>query len=144
MTQPFAWRKTAVALLGMALGGCASWQQLVQSSPGVSQKREERSQQVVQEFEAQRTKAQLSAALDRWQQGDIAGCESRLRTILAREPNHLEARLRLAELAWSCDDYEAAKAEYRQALAQSPGNQEIREALQLLEASSQAEVVSGQ
>jgi Tfp pilus assembly protein PilF len=138
MSQFSNWPLMTVAVLATAgISGCTSWQPIAGNTPSTSQQRVARAQHVVHEFEEQRTKAQLSAALDRWQQGDIAGCESRLRTILAREPQNLQARLRLAELAWSCDDYEAAKAEYCQALAQAPGNQEIQDALRLLEGMAQ-------
>src|SRR4029453_7747779 len=98
----------------------------------VSETREQRHDEAVQAFEEQRDRAQLEAAVARWNQGDISGCESRLRAILARRPNDVEAHARLAELAWSCENHVEAENEYRAALQLAPERADLEHALGLM------------
>ena len=128
-----------LALLATAasMAGCANWQELRAKHAPVTESRTARSESAVSAFEQQRDRVQLEAAIDRWQQGDIAGCESRLRSILARRPSDVEAHKVLAELAWSCNDAVEAEAEFRAALAHSPERADLHHALGLvLEATS--------
>jgi Tfp pilus assembly protein PilF len=86
----------------------------------------------VQAFEEQRHRAERQAAMDRWSQGDICGCESRLRAILARRPSDIEAHVRLAELAWSMNNASEAEAEYLAALGLAPDRADVEHALALV------------
>lgn len=113
------------------LSGCASWKQTAKSD-SVSESRQKRHDAAIRSFEEQRDRAQLSAALDRWQQGDIAGCESRVRAILARRPADVDAHVLLAELAFSCDNPAEAEAEYRSALQLAPNRADLHHALAIV------------
>lgn len=122
-------RCTTVLLIGLTIG-CAGWKPRLLSSP-VTPQREERSADVVREFELRRDAAQLQAALDRWHQGDAHRCETMLAALVARRPNYLEARLRLAEVLWARNDT-AAEEQLRAVLQQEPNRAEAHHALALL------------
>lgn len=125
---------TRLVLLATALccSGCASWRGAHPTSAPETATREARHAQAVQAFEEQRDRAEFEAAIDRWNQGDIAGCESRLRDILARRPSDLEAHVLLAELAWSFNNAAEAEAEYRSALNLAPDRADLEHALALV------------
>ncbi|MEX2175607.1 MAG: tetratricopeptide repeat protein [Pirellulaceae bacterium] len=134
-----AWVFQLGGLLAMgAAVGCASGQTQLAPEPSLSASRAERRGELVEQFEAARDEAQLQAALDRWQQGDVAGCESRLRAIVARRPDWVEPHIYLAELAWSFDNTAEALQQYRAALQLEPQRAELHHALALvLEATGQ-------
>ncbi len=119
------------ALIGSASAGCAGWRQNLSSSD-VAYERKQREAQAVEAFEAHRDSAQLQAALDRWSQGDIAGCEARLRALAARHPNDTDVRMRLAEVLWSREAAGEAEAELRQVLAEQPGLAEAHHLLGMI------------
>jgi Tfp pilus assembly protein PilF len=123
---------TVLLLLVSSLTGCASWRPTAKNDKSVTEVRNERHAHAVQAFEQQRDEAQLKAALDRWQHGDVAGCESRLRSLVQRKPQYCEAHVHLAELAWSYDNADEAIAEYRAALALAPQRADIHHALGLV------------
>jgi Flp pilus assembly protein TadD len=102
-----------------AAGGCASWRGAEQQG-SIAKQRQERAAEAVKTFEQQRDQAQLQAALDRWSHGDVSGCDSRLRALLARRPDDEAVRQHLAELLWSNGDAAAAEQELRQILASQP------------------------
>jgi Tfp pilus assembly protein PilF len=123
----------SIALVWTAsLAGCANWKQQVALSSPVSKVREERHDAAVKAFEEQRDQAQLQAALDRYQQGDISGCEARLRSLIARRPDFTEAHVQLAELAWSFNNGDEAEAEYLAALKLAPNRADVHHALGLV------------
>jgi Tfp pilus assembly protein PilF len=74
----------------------------------------------LESFEQQRDTMQLQAALDRFNQGDYAGCESRLAALVERRPDFVPARLRLAEILWSRGDAATAEQHYIAVLALQP------------------------
>ena len=125
---------TCLVLLTAALycSGCASWRGARSASAPVTETREVRHAQAVQAFEEQRNRAELEAAIDRWNQGDITGCEARLRAILARRPSDVQAHVLLAELAWSFNNAAEAEAEYRAALNLAPDRADLEHALALV------------
>lgn len=86
-----------IALLAVILAGCASMKTLGPPVEDVSEKRRQRSRESAQQFERQRDLAEFEAARVRWEEGDSRGCVEMLQRILARSPDHLEARLLLAE-----------------------------------------------
>ncbi|MDX1947422.1 MAG: hypothetical protein SFU86_18620 [Pirellulaceae bacterium] len=132
----------AAAVL-IAVGGCATAKLRLSKfspPPEVSKERVARHEEAIQSFEQHRDNAQLQAALDRWQQNDLGGCEARLRALFARRPDFVEARLRLAELAWSCDDLAEAQQQYEAAAKLAPDRADIAHALGLVhEAQGDAE-----
>ncbi len=105
---------------------------MTKDSKPVAEVRRERQAQVLQAFEQQRDEAQLKAALDRWQQGDIAGCETRLRSLVQRKPQYCDPHVHLAELAWSHENADEAIGEYRAALAIAPNRADVHHALGLV------------
>lgn len=116
----------------LLVAGCASWRDVAAPKASDAASRDQRRAEVIQSFEEQRDQAQLAAAVDRWQQGDIAGCESRVRGILARRPTDVDAHVLLAELAFSCQNQAEAEAEYRAALELAPQRPDIHHALALV------------
>jgi Tfp pilus assembly protein PilF len=116
----------------LSLAGCASWPGVATPKAAEVPSRDQRRAEVIQSFEEQRDRAQLAAAMDRWQQGDIAGCETRVRGILARRPTDVDAHVLLAELAFSCHNPAEAEAEYRTALGLAPQRADIHHALALV------------
>ena len=119
--------------------GCAAWKPPFgrATSGQVAETGASRHSAAVQAFEEQRDRALLDAAIDRWNQGDIAGCESRLRTVLSRRPSDIEAHVLLAELAWSQNDADVAVREYMTAIQLAPDRPDLEHALALiLEATS--------
>jgi Tfp pilus assembly protein PilF len=119
-----------VVVCWFAGAGCAGWKQKVKK-PDPSDNREERAAEAVRAFEERRDAAQLSAALDRWKQGDTAMAESALAAIIRRRPDYNEARMRLAEILWSRGDI-AAELHLRAVLETDPNRAEAHHALGLL------------
>jgi Tfp pilus assembly protein PilF len=121
----------ATILLGLVLlSGCAGWREKLQS-PTVTASREERAAAAVREFEQRRDSMQFQAAIDRWNQGDTARAETMLAAIVSRRPDHLDARLRLAEVLWSHRDA-SAESHLRAVLAAEPERAEAHHAIGLL------------
>jgi Tfp pilus assembly protein PilF len=119
-------------LLLLTASGCASWKQQLAAQPSVADERARRQAEAIHSFEQHRDHMQLQAAIDRFNQGDIAGCESRLHTLVQRRPDFTEARLRLAELYWSRGDAAAAEEHYRDVLTFQPDNAEAHSGLGIL------------
>lgn len=119
----------------LLIAGCAGWREQLAPQPTVADQREARNAASLQAFDQHRDSMQLQAALDRFQQGDHAGCESRLATLVERRPDFVPARLRLAEILWSRGDAAAAEQHYLAALALQPDLAEAHHGLgTLLEA----------
>lgn len=112
--------------------GCAGWKPHAASKPTVSENRSLRHSAVVRDFEQQRDAMQLQAAIDRFNQGDLAGCESRLVKLVERRPDFAEARLRLAEVAWSRGDAAAAEQHYQAVLSARSDSAEAHHGLGML------------
>jgi len=121
--------------LALATTGCAGWREQLASRPTVADRRDARRESAVQSFEQQRDAMQLQAALDRFHQGDLAGCESRLATLVERRPDFVPARLHLAEIVWSRGDAALAERHYLAVLSLQPDLAEAHHGLgTLLEA----------
>jgi Tfp pilus assembly protein PilF len=121
-----------LAIIASLLTGCASWRPQATDKASLAEARQERHAKAVQAFEQTREQAQLTSALDRWQQGDVAGCESRLRNLVQSRPQFCEAHVHLAELAWSFENADEAIAEYQAAIALAPQRAELHHALGLV------------
>lgn len=79
------------------LSGCKSTAPQAVQLDDISPVRVNRKQQALEQFESDRGEAEFQAALDHWEQGEIAACEERLSALLARQPGHQSAVLLLAE-----------------------------------------------
>ena len=116
----------------LLLAGCAGWREQLAKQPTVADDREARKSAAVHSFEEQRDAMQLQAALDRFHQGDYAGCESRLATLVERRPDFVAARLRLAEILWSRGAAFAAEQHYQTVLSLHPDHAEAHHGLGML------------
>jgi Tfp pilus assembly protein PilF len=121
----------AMNVVVLLCAGCAGWKESIASKP-VTPVRKERAEDAVRSFEERRDAAQLQAALERWQQGDGAGCEARLEAIVQRRPDYAEARLRLGEVLLQRGDAEAAQQHMLAALELQPNWAEAHHAFGLL------------
>ena len=117
-----------------ALSGCAQLGFTLPKLGGedVTQARNERKQQLIEEYESRRSAAMFQAALGRWKQGDAKGCESVLGQLLAREPGHREAHLLYAEVCSDRRDYPAANEHLDAVLNEHPDDAEALHARGLL------------
>jgi Tfp pilus assembly protein PilF len=112
------------------LVGCASF-----ASPELSDKRVDRQARRKVDlavFEGKRDDAQLAAASDRIEQGDVLAAEKLLVTLVERTPDHAEARLLLADLWVAQERMPAAEEQLRILLEQHPDNARAHHALGLL------------
>jgi predicted Zn-dependent protease len=125
-----------VLIVPMSLVGCAMPRFVSPTGPDAAGLRGERRAHAIEQFETHRDTAQFQAAMDRWRTGDSITCESQLRALVARKPNHLEARRALADLALERGDDAAAEQELRAALAIVPDDAPTHHALGLLLESS--------
>jgi Flp pilus assembly protein TadD len=120
--------------------GCSlpkPWQKATGSD--VAQLRGARRDQALRQFEMHRDTAQYQAAMDRWKAGDTFTCEAELRSLVGRNPQHLEARRALADLALERGDAAKAEAELRELLKIAPDDAQTHHSLGLLLQSLQRE-----
>jgi tetratricopeptide (TPR) repeat protein len=135
-------RKTiaSVCLLAALLSGCATLRQMNSPEEDVDVQAQKRRQETVKAFESQRDYAQMEAALSRWKSGDVKGCREGLEKLLARNPQHHEAQLLLADLMLSEQQPEAAVAQLKQTLTDDPSNARAQHTMGLvLEASGKTD-----
>lgn len=119
------------ALLGLA-AGCKGLPTLGPPDQDLTQKRRQRTEEAAREFEAKRDLAELQAALARWDQGDVKGCEHALQRLLERNPNHREARLLMAEVCLADNRPQAAFSQAEQALLAYPDDAHVQYTVGLL------------
>ena len=105
----------------LAVGGCAGLNALPPPIEDIAPQREERKQEVVEDFEQRRDESQYQAALAAWERGDTRGCEEQLVQLLRRNPNHHTARQALADLYLEGENFPAAEKHYRQLIQDQPG-----------------------
>lgn len=89
----------AALLLLATLLGCSTFSSLKSlNERDISVERRKRNEAAAQQFEKARDTAEFEAAQGRWHERDSKGCRERLEGLLARNPQHLDARLLLAEV----------------------------------------------
>ena len=74
----------------------------------------------------------LQAAVARWRDGDAAGCRMLLERLLNRNPDHLSARMMLADLHASRGDITAAENQFRWIIQRNPDNPQAHHSLGVL------------
>ena len=79
------------------IGGCSSLRSSIPTMDDISEARRGRSGEVARRFEEKREAAELQAAHARYSAGDAKGCMDTLQRLLARNPNHLQGQLMMAE-----------------------------------------------
>ena len=72
-------------------------------------KKDQRRQDVVRQFEAGRNAAQYQAALSFLSQGNSKAGRQSLEQVLARDPEHYDARLTLVDLLLDDEEYDAGR-----------------------------------
>jgi len=122
------------ATLVAALAGCAG---LHLAEPpiedaNITAPRDDRQQEMVEDFERRRDLAQYQSAVASWERGDVAGCEALLLSLLARNPNNREARLLLVELYMERQDVAAAEQQLQTLLDENPDDAQTHHAMGLM------------
>jgi Tfp pilus assembly protein PilF len=120
-----------VASVLLLTAGCAGWKRNLAALTAMPE-RKEREAEAVRSFEQHRDTAQLQAALDRWHQGDVSGCEARLAALVERRPDFSDARLRLGEALAARGEAAKAEAQFRAVLEREPNRAEAHHAIGLL------------
>ena len=82
-----------------------------------------RKAEALREFEEHRDRGQFQAAASRWRQGDVDGARESLQKLLARRPEHIEARLLLAEVLATTDP-KAALVQAERVVSEHPDHAE--------------------
>jgi tetratricopeptide (TPR) repeat protein len=116
-----------VLLIGLLLAlaaGCSSlpFSKKVTDSLGESELKK-RNREITRHFDQQRDLAEFEAAKTRWtQQRDAKGCRESLEKILARSPQHRDARLLMVELSLAEDEPDLANRHAKAALDAFPND----------------------
>jgi tetratricopeptide (TPR) repeat protein len=127
------WRVVwTVGLTAVALAGCASWKGSAPNVADVSERRRQRTEAAARDFDEKRDEAEFQAAQDRWQQGDVDGSTETLQRLLARSPDHLEARLLMAEALLAQNRSREAVAYLDPALAAHPDDARVQHMMGLV------------
>jgi Tfp pilus assembly protein PilF len=120
--------------------GCTSLTTLKRDMAEQPPRRQERKEQVVATFEAQREAAQLQAALNRFSEGNHDACFQQLSNLVQTRPAFVDARLQLAELHLFRGEHQQAQQQLRAALIIAPQRAELHDCLgRALEADAQSE-----
>ncbi|MCH8922099.1 MAG: tetratricopeptide repeat protein [Planctomycetes bacterium] len=91
-------RLFAVALLAIAGSGCASIDWGAIRGDDVAARRKQRLIQAAERFDMHRDEAQWQAAQARLRHGDLYSARNQLETLLARNPDHADARAMLSQI----------------------------------------------
>jgi len=91
-------RTYGFCLLLATVAGCAALKMPDEPVESITEKRQDRSEAAIREFEEKRAFAEFQAALARWDQGDVDGCEAGLQKLLKRNPDHRDAQALLADV----------------------------------------------
>lgn len=94
--------------------------------------RDDRREEVLDEYQQQRTEAMFQAAVGDWRRGDTEKCHDLLQQLLKERPDHRDAQLLLADLYLSQSDLPAAQATIDELLAQRPDDVEALNAKALV------------
>jgi len=123
------WVLVAVPLLA---AGCTSLGSGLPQIGDLAARRCRRKAETVRHFGEHRDFAELQAARSHFAQGDLDRCTERLKQLLARNPDHLDARLLMAEALLADDRPEEAAQVLEPALAAHPDNARLQHLMGLL------------
>ena len=127
------WRSVwFVGLVTAVTSGCASVKSSVPRVPDISQKRQERTRAAARRFDQKRDLAEFEAARASWLQGDSDGSTEALKRLLARNPDHIETRLLMAELLLSDNRQSEAIAYLEPATTAHPNDARVQHMMGLL------------
>ena len=102
--------------------GCASLPLPDLPTEDIAKQRRQRADDATGQFNGKRDFAQFQDAANRWTQGDPNGCEEELERLLARTPDHPDARLLLADLCMADGRHQEAFEHVQQVLDANPEN----------------------
>jgi tetratricopeptide (TPR) repeat protein len=114
------------------LSGCASLKFPHQPVEEVSEKRIERTEDALSDFETRRDQAQYYAAISYWERADYQGCEETLKSLLRRNPEHRDSRLLLGDLYQHQNRPRLALSQLQEALNRYPEDPQVLEAMALM------------
>ena len=123
-----------IALLPI-MTGCTSLPTSQPKKPAPPESKQtfgERKQDAIASFERQRDAAQIQAAVNCWQRGEVQKSVAQLTAIIQRSPRDVNARLRLAEILTSQEETASAEMHLRECLVLAPNSAEAHHALGLL------------
>jgi tetratricopeptide (TPR) repeat protein len=128
-------RWAAVGVLTLALvlpAGCNTMKPALPKSEDVSQTRCERNAETLQEFDKQREYAEFQAAQALWAEGRHEECCRRLDSLLKHTPDHLDARLLLADVLAAANRPQEALEVLQPALEAHPDDARVQYGVALL------------
>jgi Flp pilus assembly protein TadD len=130
-------RKLGMGLcIAVAAAACSGCSTLPSIWPHQSRKSErdyaERKQHVVAAFERQRDQAQVQAAIDCWERGEVHKSIAMLEAIVQRNSRDVNARLRLAEIHASQLNVAEAIEQLTECLRHAPDHAEAHHQLGLI------------
>jgi tetratricopeptide (TPR) repeat protein len=125
-------------LLVLLAAGCASTTVWNPTAGGFHDQRKQRDDEVARRFTSQRDNAEFQAALERWNQQDIEGCREQLQRLLARNPDHCDARLLMADVLLASRQPQEALKQVQEAAKKQPESPDVHYALGLMLDSSGA------
>lgn len=119
------WALLWIALLLSCAPGCSGLRNSrppldVLSSEGITDKRKQRNEEVVRQFESKRDFAEFEAARARWLRDDSKGCEELLKNLLTRNPTNRDALLLLGEVYLTTNRSQQAFEQVQKALEAYP------------------------
>ena len=132
VTKSFGRSACVLALVVGMITGCQSLEFLTAKPEGISQKRKQRNLAATQRFDQNRDWADLEAAQARWGEGDLDGCTETLNRLLARNPQHVEARLLMAEALLAANRPDEAVPVLEPALAGHPDDARVHHLMGML------------
>ncbi|MBN1909535.1 MAG: tetratricopeptide repeat protein [Pirellulales bacterium] len=115
--------------LTILAAGCQTFRLPEPPVGSVTAEREARRAEAIAHFEQQRDAAELQAAEDAWDRGDVAACRKGLEALLNRRPSHRDARLLLAAVLLDQHQADLALAHLEAALQDHPNDGEICHAM---------------
>jgi len=123
-----SWPQSLACLWLALICGCAGMDvPKVITNNDVAPKLKQRNEEAVRSFERQRDAAEFEAARNRWlHQNDPKGCREVLERLLARNPQHRDARLLLADLLLTENDAPAAYTHAKKALDEWPNDPQVQ------------------
>jgi len=121
------------------INGCSSTRNIhLPIAEDVTPERKARNEQFLKEFAQRRSQAELHAAINYWQRGDIDYCHTSLNNILERNPEHREALLLMANSLLATEKAPNALTHIKTATLAHPNDPEVQYTMAvILEANGQ-------
>lgn len=125
----FSLRPSPFSLLPLLLilsSGCASVNLPGPPVEDVAEKRKQRSEEALRQFDKNRDFAEFQAAMAEYGRGDLTGCRETLTRLIERNGKHCDARLMLAELYLADNRPQEALEQVQPALGDHPHDARVQ------------------